>query len=63
MKMAEGEKFSFSQIYGYLSSVSYPDHFEKEEKRALRKRAAFFLVKEGQLYYKGGKSASDLDLH
>ena len=63
MKMAEEGKFSFSQLYDYLSSGSYPDHFEKEEKRGLRKRAAFFVIKEAQLYYKGGKSASDLDLH
>ena len=43
MKMAEEGKFSLSQVYDYLSSGSYPDHFEKEEKHGLRKRATFFL--------------------
>ena len=55
LEAAEEGRFSFSQIYEYLNSGTYPDHFEKDEKRALRKRAAFFSVKETKLYYKSGK--------
>ena len=58
--MADEGKFSFGEIYDYLNSGNYPNHFEKSEKRGLRKRAAFFLVKEGKLYYKSGMSAVDL---
>ena len=52
---ASDGRFSFSQIFDYLRSGSYPDGFEKNDKRALRKRASFFVVKDTKLYYTGGK--------
>ncbi len=50
---AEG-RFSFSEIFDYLKSGKYPDGFNKNDKRALRKRTEFFDLKETKLYYKNG---------
>jgi len=36
---AEG-RFCYSQIFHYLNCGEYPDNFDKNDKRALRKRAA-----------------------
>ena len=51
-------RFSYSAIHNYLSKRSYPAHFSKEDKRALRKRAQHFACTEdGELYYVGGASS------
>ena len=52
---ASDGKFSFSQIFDYLKTGSYPDNFDKSDKRGLRKRAAFFVIKDTKLYYTAGK--------
>ena len=50
-------RFSYSIIHDYLTKRSYPAHFSKEDKRALRKRAQHFACTEdGQMYYVGGAS-------
>ena len=44
-------RFSYSIIHDYLTKRSYPAHFSKEDKRALRKRAQHFACTEdGQMY-------------
>ena len=58
MEIEQGGRFSFSVIFDYLKDVKYPEGFTKNDKRALRKRAAFFCIKETNLYYIGGKSSS-----
>ena len=37
-----------------LPERKYPSEFTKDEKRALRKRAKFFVAKGTSLYYVGG---------
>ena len=49
-------KFSYETIFNYLRDGYYPEGFSKSEKGSLRKRAKFFFVKEGDLFYKS-KSA------
>ena len=51
-KEQEG-RFSYSEINDYLLSQKYPAGFTKADKLALRKRAKFFKIKDGQLYYTG----------
>ena len=58
MELEQSGRFSFSVIFDYLKDVKYPEGFTKNDKRALRKRAAFFCIKEANLYYIGGKSSS-----
>ena len=55
MAGASDGRFAFSQIFEYLKSGSYPESFDKNDKRGLRKRAAFFVVKDTKLYYTHGK--------
>ena len=54
----EEGRFSFSQIYDYLKYGIYPNDFDKEDKRALRKRADYFTLKGAKLRYLGGKLGS-----
>lgn len=44
-------RFSFSEIFDYVNSGKYPDNYDKNDKRALRKRASNFSTKDGSLYY------------
>ena len=44
MAGASDGRFAFSQIFEYLKSGSYPESFDKNDKRGLRNRAAFFVV-------------------
>ena len=48
-------RFTYAQIQKYIESQSYPTGFLKADKLALRKRAKFFKVVDGHLYYTGGK--------
>ena len=47
-------RFTFGEIQRYLQDGSYPRDFAKTDKQALRKRAKFFKVADGHLYYVGG---------
>ena len=49
-------RFSYSVISCYLQNGLYPDSFSKADKSALRKRAKYFMVLNGDtnLYYIGG---------
>ena len=55
-KAASEGRFSYTEIYNYLSGKGYPPHLtRKEDKQALRKRSKFFIAKDAGLYYVGGK--------
>ena len=55
MEESEKEgKFEYSDIFAYVNDGKYPSEFTKDEKRALRKRAKFFVAKGTSLYYVGG---------
>ena len=47
-------RFSFAELYTYITDGRYPSSFVKVDKQALRKRAKLFMVKGTQLYYIGG---------
>ena len=54
MEVTEKEgRFNYSEIYVYVEGT-YPCSYDKDDKRALRKRAKFFAVKGAALYYIGG---------
>lgn len=59
--LKEEGRFTFSDIFAYLADRTYPSGSENNDKRALRKRAAFFKVKETRLFYKGGKFYKIID--
>ena len=40
------------QAYTYLREKTYPDGCSETKKRVIRKKAAKFEVKDGELYYK-----------
>ena len=61
MEDAQG-RFTFDQIYNYISDGIYPEGFEKGDKLALRKRCKFFIVMETDLYYIGGQSEDKYQL-
>ena len=44
---------SYSEIHDYLLSQKYPLGFTKVDKLVLRKRAKYFKIDNGQLYYTG----------
>ena len=46
---------SFNQVFEYLNDGSYPNGFDKNDKRVLRKRADFFAVKDTKLYHTSGE--------
>eukprot|EP00731_Ephydatia_muelleri_P033456 Em0030g13a len=48
---ASASKYSYSAIFEYVTNALYPSDVSKEYKRGLRKRAAFFSVEAGHLYY------------
>ena len=51
---SETARFTFSQIHQYLQFGTYPSHFQKSDKQALRKRSKYFKTSDGNLYYVGG---------
>ena len=53
---ASASKYSYSAIFEYVTNALYPSDVSKEYKRGLRKRAAFFSVEAGHLFYVGGKT-------
>eukprot|EP00731_Ephydatia_muelleri_P004213 Em0002g389a len=53
---ASASKYSYSAIFEYVTNALYPSDVSKEYKRGLQKRAAFFSVEAGHLYYVGGKT-------
>ena len=52
--MTKDGRFSYRQIFSYLSDGQYPPGFSKADKLALRKRATFFEAKGSDLYNCGG---------
>ena len=44
-------RFSFKTLHDYVCNKQYPSAFSKGEKRALRKRAHYFDIVDGQLHY------------
>ena len=58
METSEG-RFKYAEIFNYLKCGEYPEGFDKADKRALRKRAAFICVKENKLYYCTGRLGDD----
>ncbi len=49
-----GSRFSVTEIHAYLQSKNYPLGLDKSGKSVLRRRAKFFVVDQGDLYYIGG---------
>ena len=47
-------RFTNCDIFVYVKDGKYPDDYTKDEKRALRKRAKFFVARGTTLYYVGG---------
>ena len=55
MEVTEKEgRFNYSEIYAYVKEGTYPCSYDKDDKRALRKRAKLFAVKGTAIYYIGG---------
>ena len=55
--MEETEKesrFTTYDIFAYVKDGKYPADYSKDEKRALRKRAKFFVARGTALYCVGG---------
>lgn len=55
--MEETEKesrFTNCEIFAYVKDGKYPADYTKDEKRALRKRAKFFVARGTELFYVGG---------
>jgi hypothetical protein len=42
----------YKTLYKFLQSKEYPDNSTLNEKRALRKRAEHFILKDQKIYYK-----------
>ena len=52
--MTKDGRFSYSQIFSYLSDDQYPLGFSKADKLALRKTVKLFEAKGSDHYYCGG---------
>ncbi len=52
----ETQKYSFEEIFDYLTCGHYPPGADKQYKHGLRKRSNFFAHEEGRLFYLGGKN-------
>ena len=51
-------RFSYREIFAYLTESKYPSGFSKADKSALRKRAKIFEARGCDVYYVGqGKNA------
>ena len=50
--LAEQKEELVQQAYTYLTKTSYPNACTEIRKRVVRKKAAKFEVKDGELYYK-----------
>ena len=48
-------KYTFSELYNYLSRREYPPDASKQYKLGIRKRSKYFIMDEGRLYYIGGQ--------
>ena len=59
MAEEKDNKYSYEALYEYLCHGAYPAAVDKKYKHGLRKRSKFFLCKEGQLFYTGGKSGAN----
>jgi hypothetical protein len=44
---AETNKYSMDEIYKYLRENRYPAHYNNNNRRALRRKAGNFVIKEG----------------
>ena len=48
----------YSVVYDYLHAQKYPDNSEENRKRAIRRKAKIFSIRDGTLYYSSsGKDA------
>ena len=45
-------RFTYSVIYEYLKNGKYPEWYEKQDKRALRKRANYLFKTVLHMWYK-----------
>ena len=49
-------KYTFTELYNYLSRREYPPDASKQYKLGIRKRSRkYFIIDEGRLYYIGGQ--------
>ncbi len=46
-------QYSYTAIKEYLRAVVYPDGYDKQSKRGLRKRSKYFTLEGGHLMYIG----------
>ena len=51
------------QIYLYITANEYPEDSSEGRKRAIRKKAKKFMVRDGELYYKQGETKHKVRLY
>ena len=56
------EQSQYDRIVGYLRTDSFPSSMTKNEKDSLRRKAKHFVVKDGLLFYRDKKKATDLQV-
>ena len=50
-------RFTFGQVFDYINDGCYPEGLDKKEKLSLRKGAKYFVIRDAQLFYVGGRVA------
>ena len=45
-------RFTFGQVFDYINDGCYPEGLDKKEKLS---RAKYFVIRDAQLFYVGGK--------
>ena len=57
--MSEEEQLDLiEETLVYISEKKYPDSCSNNRKRQIRKKAEKFVVNDGELYYKNGKTGN-----
>lgn len=51
------------EVYLYITANQYPEEASESRKRAIRKKAKKFIVKDGELYYKQGGTKHKVRLY
>jgi hypothetical protein len=51
------ELTAYEEVFHYLRDNKYPDSYNKDQKRNLRKRSQKFVLENGVLFYKGSNSS------
>ena len=49
------EEEFYDVLYGYLTRGVYPNEYNTNKKRSLRRKAVHYSVDNGELFYIGGK--------